>query len=276
MTEQRYKSSFGLRLDLDLCSGLDIDLWVWPEQTDWRQRAHAGSALDNDLAFSHHEVLQLRLECKNEPPEQPSWQHSSGWLFIPLATKGTDVPYFFMMDKLKKHKRLRGKAEKNICFCISVILLSLLFLTQHCQVHSRKGSQVIFIEEKSIYFLLWSYCLSCKYFFYIFVSIFRQQNLNCYHCFNGEASHLSAECFDFIASLYIFPCKEQRASLFRCYIFHLGTFTSPPSIIWTLLAVCWKKMLTIMFCLGGVFIFVHIKKCYSIATYRRPTYSEKC
>lgn len=43
MTEQRYNPFLWLRLDSDLCSGLDIDLWVPPELNDLRQRTHFGS-----------------------------------------------------------------------------------------------------------------------------------------------------------------------------------------------------------------------------------------
>lgn len=106
-----------------------------------------------------------------------------------------------------------------------------------------------------------------KIFFDIFDWIFRQPNQNCYHCFNSEASHLWAECFDFIASLYIFPYKEQRASLFRCYIFHLGTFTSPPWAYLDIVGCLLKENVHNCVLFGWSFYFYSHKNCSSITIY---------
>lgn len=93
MTDRDIIHHFGSGWTWISLSGLDIDLWVWPELAELEAK---GSAVDTDLAFSRREVLQLRLECENEPSERPSCQHISSsanqdGLFLPLATKGTSA-----------------------------------------------------------------------------------------------------------------------------------------------------------------------------------------
>lgn len=98
--------------------------------------------------------------------------------------------HFFMMDKLKKHKLLRGKAEKK--YLLLYFSNASLTVTSHTTWSGTllKGQSSSFYvrEINTFYFMVKLFIL--KIFFDIFDYIFRQPNLNRYHCFNSEASHL--------------------------------------------------------------------------------------
>lgn len=137
----------------------------------------------------------------------PASNSDQDWLFILLSTKETDV--LLHDGQVKEAQTSEGKSREKYFLFLFLFCFCDCYCSHNIVRYTLERAARVILFKRNEYIFFYVQIVYLAIFFCIFVLIFRKYNLNCCHCFNNEASHLSAE-FDFIASLYIFPYKEHE------------------------------------------------------------------